>query len=307
MKVLVTGGAGFIGSHIVDSLIEAGNQVVVIDNLSSGKLENVNPRAVFYKADIRDGLVDGIFESERPDAVCHLAAQINVRVSVDDPVLDARINVEGSLNILQSCVRHGVKKFVFASSGGAIYGEQDHFPAREDHPKKPMSPYGITKLTVEHYLYFYHEVHGLGYTALRYANVYGPRQDPHGEAGVVAIFTLKMLKGETPTINGDGSQTRDYVYVGDVVRANVLALGSGYNGSFNVGTGVEASVNDLYRLIKNATGYKGDKLHVPAKAGEQMRSVIDYGLIKSELGWEPRMALEDGLGHTVEYFREKIK
>ncbi len=305
MKVLVTGGAGFIGSNIVDALIAGGDSVAVVDNLSTGRLENLNPKAVFYKADIRDAAVAGIFESERPDVVCHHAAQVNVRTSVDDPVLDADINVLGSINLLQCAVKHGVKKFVFASSGGAVYGEQEVFPATESHPTRPLSPYGITKRTIEHYLAYYRNVHGLEYTALRYANVYGPRQDPYGEAGVVAIFTAKMLKGETPTVNGDGNQTRDYVYVGDVVRANLLALKGGYTGYFNVGTGVEVSVNELYGLLKERTGYTGDKVHGPAKAGEQLRSVIDHGLIKREMGWTPEVALGDGLGFTVEYFRKK--
>lgn len=306
MKILVTGGAGFIGSNIVDALIAGGDSVAVVDNLSTGRLENLNPKAAFYKADIRDAAVAGIFEGERPDVVCHHAAQVNVRTSVDDPVLDADINVLGSINLLQCSVKHSVKKFVFASSGGAVYGEQEVFPATESHPTRPLSPYGITKRTIEHYLAYYRNVHGLDYTALRYANVYGPRQDPYGEAGVVAIFTARMLKGETPTVNGDGNQTRDYVYVGDVVRANLLALKGGYTGYFNVGTGVEVSVNELYGLLKVRTGYPGDKVHGPAKAGEQLRSVIDHGLIKREMGWTPDVALGDGLGFTVDYFRQKM-
>ena len=306
MNILVTGGAGFIGSHVVDALVGDGNRVVVVDNLSSGRHENINRGAVFHKADITEERIDGIFADERPEMVVHLAAQINVRASVDDPVKDAGINVMGSLNLLQCSVRHDVRRFVFASSGGAVYGEQGVFPAPETHPTRPMSPYGITKRTVEHYLSFYNDVHGLSYAALRYSNVYGPRQDPYGEAGVVAIFTVKMLAGQTPVINGDGLQTRDYVYVGDVVRANLLALKSGFNGCLNVGTGLETSVAELYGVIARETGYEGGKMHGPKKAGEQMRSVVDNRLIRAELGWAPETPLDEGLRRTVEHFRKKV-
>ena len=223
MKVLVTGGAGFIGSHVTDRLIDAGAEVVVVDNLSSGKRGTVNPRARLHEMDIGAEGIRQLFEQEHFDCVDHHAAQMNVRRSVDDPIFDARVNILGSLNLLQAAVATGVKKFVFASTGGAIYGEQLTFPADETHQTWPMSPYGIAKLSVEKYLAFYHEVYGLSYTALRYANVYGPRQDPHGEAGVVAIFGQRLLAHESAIINGDGEQTRDFVYVDDVVRANVLA------------------------------------------------------------------------------------
>ncbi|MBI5190990.1 MAG: NAD-dependent epimerase/dehydratase family protein [Nitrospirae bacterium] len=305
MNVMVTGGAGFIGSHIVDAMVESGAGVSVVDSLVSGMTENLNTAASFHRLDIRDSSLDDVFKAERPDVVIHMAAQMDVRASVADPVYDADVNVVGSLNLLQCCIRHGVKRFVFASSGGAVYGEQETFPAAEDHPKRPLSPYGITKIAVEHYLYYYRAVHGLGYAALRFANVYGPRQDPHGEAGVVAIFAGKMLDGETPVINGDGGQTRDYVYVSDVVRANVLAVHSQFVGSLNVGTGVEVSVNELYEKLKAATGYEGEVKHGPAKAGEQLRSVIDCGLIGRELGWSPRVALEEGLMETVGFFRKR--
>jgi len=306
MNVLVTGGAGFIGSHIADALIEGGHRVAIVDNLSTGHRENVNPYATLYKADIRGKELAGIFEKEKPEVVFHEAAQANVRTSVDDPVYDADVNVLGSLNLLQHSVKSGVKKFIFASSGGAVYGEQDVFPAPESHRIQPASPYGITKRTIELYLAFYKDVYGLKYTALRYANVYGPRQDPHGEAGVVAIFAGKLLRGETPTVNGTGAQTRDYVYVGDVVNANMLALSHDYDGFLNVGTAVETDVNELYELIKRDTGYSGDKVHGPAKAGEQMRSVVDCGLIKAEFGWSPGVTLEEGISRTVEYFRDKM-
>lgn len=305
MVIVVTGGAGFIGSHIVDAAVGRGDKVVVIDNFSTGKMDNVNPSAVLCRMDIRDKEVDGVFAEHRPDAVIHEAAQVNLRYSVDDPVFDADVNILGTINLLQSCVRHGVKKFVFASSGGAVYGEQEVFPAPDNHPTRPMSPYGIAKLTIEHYLYYYRITYGLDYTALRYSNVYGPRQDPYGEAGVVAIFAEKMLKGETPVINGDGGQTRDYVYVGDVVRANMLALDGSYTGSLNVGTGVEASVNELFETLKDATGYKGERVHGLAKLGEQRRSVIDHSLFRDKLGWEPAVLLGEGLKRTVEFFRDR--
>jgi UDP-glucose 4-epimerase len=305
MKILITGGAGFIGSHITDAAIDAGMEVVIIDNLFTGKKENLNPRAKFYLADIRHKDIADIFADEKPDVVCHHAAQVSVRNSVDDPCLDAEINVVGSINVIDNCKKFNVKKIVFASSGGAIYGEQEKFPAPEDHPARPDSPYGAAKLSVEHYLHIYKKVFGLKYIALRYSNVYGPRQDPHGEAGVVAIFTGKMLSGQTPMINGDGGQTRDYVYVKDVVQANMLAFESDAEGPFNVGTGIETDVNRLYSLIRERTGYKGGNEHGPAKAGEQYRSVLDCARIKRGLGWEPRFRLEEGLKETVEFFRNK--
>ncbi|MHB8174649.1 MAG: NAD-dependent epimerase/dehydratase family protein [Nitrospirota bacterium] len=304
-KILITGGAGFIGSHITDAAIEAGMEAVVIDNLFTGKKENVNPKAKFYLADIRHTDISDIFTAEKPDIVCHHAAQVSVRNSVEDPAQDAGINIVGSINVIDNCRKFGVKKIVFASSGGAIYGEQEKFPAPEDHPARPESPYGAAKLSVEHYLYIYKKVFGLEYVALRYSNVYGPRQDPFGEAGVVAIFTAKMLSGNTPLINGDGGQTRDYVYVKDVVQANMLAFQDGAEGPYNVGTGMETDVNRLYELIRENTGYRGGNEHGAAKAGEQYRSVLDSARIKNELGWKQRYSLEEGLKDTVEYFRRK--
>lgn len=305
MKILITGGAGFIGSHITDAAIDAGMEVVIIDNLFTGKRENLNPHAKFYLADIRHKDIADIFADEKPDVVCHHAAQVSVRNSVDDPCQDAEINIVGSINVIDNCKKSGVKKIVFASSGGAIYGEQEKFPAPEDHPARPDSPYGAAKLSVEHYLYIYKKVFGLKYIALRYSNVYGPRQDPHGEAGVVAIFTGKMLSNQTPLINGDGGQTRDYVYVRDVVQANMLAFKSDAEGPFNVGTGIETDVNRLYSLIRERTGYREGNEHGPAKAGEQYRSVLDCARIKKGLGWEPKFSLEEGLKETVEFFRNK--
>ncbi len=306
MKILVTGGAGFIGSQIIDSLVEKGVRTAIIDNLSTGKKENINPEAAFYQADIRDKAIKEIFEKERPDIVFHEAAQASVRLSVADPCMDADINIVGSLNILENCRSFGVGKIIFASSGGAIYGEQETFPAQEPHPTRPLSPYGAAKLSFEHYLEYYRLVFGLPYVALRYSNVYGPRQDPFGEAGVVAIFTNQMLRGETPTVNGDGGQTRDYVFVKDVVAANISAMEKGVTGAYNIGTGKETSVNELYGIIKKKTGYTGDKAHGPAKTGEQYRSVLDNGLAKKVLGWNDGISLEEGLGLTAEYFSNKL-
>jgi UDP-glucose 4-epimerase len=307
MKILVTGGAGFIGSHVVDAYLELGHEVVVVDNLSSGSIGNLNPKAKFYKMDIRDSDIEDLFKNEKPDVVNHHAAQMDVRKSVEDPIYDADVNIIGSLNLLQNCIRYGVKKFIFASTGGAIYGEQDYFPADEEHPTRPLSPYGVAKLTVEKYLYFYKEVHGLNYVVLRYANIYGSRQNPHGEAGVVAIFTSKMLKGEQPVINGDGFQTRDYTFVGDVVRANVLALSYEKSDVFNIGTGIETDVNTLFQKLKQLTGANCDEFHGPAKPGEQRRSVISYEKIYKTLGWKPMTSLDEGLRLTVEFFKNKFK
>ena len=304
VKILVTGGAGFIGSNIVDAYIGLGHEVTIIDNLSTGREQNINPRAQFHKVDIRDAEAVGrIFEGGKFDLVNHHAAQIDVRRSVADPVYDASVNLLGVLTLLECCIRTGVQRFIFASSGGAIYGEQDYFPADEEHPTRPISPYGISKLNTEHYLFYYQAIHQLNTVALRYANVYGPRQNPEGEAGVVAIFAGKMLKGENPLINGDGKQTRDYVFVGDVVRANVKALD--WKGSLvvNVGTGVESDVNKVFRTLKSITGSTCEERHAAAKKGEQMRSVLSYGKIAKALGWQPTVMLEEGLRRTVEYFR----
>jgi len=305
MKIIVTGGAGFIGSHITDALLTAGHDVAIIDNLSTGRRENLNPGAKFYHADIRDKAVSDIFAAEKPDVVCHQAAQVSVRYSVADPCADADINIVGSINLLENCRIHGVGRMTFASSGGAIYGEQDVFPAPESHAFHPCSPYGTAKLSVEFYMDYYRQVFGLSYAALRYSNVYGPRQDPHGEAGVVAIFVGLMLEGKTPTVNGDGGQTRDYVYVKDVVAANVAAIEGNAVGGFNIGTGIETSVNGLYDVIKEKTGYAGGNVHAPAKAGEQYRSVLDAAYAKASLGWSPKTSLGDGISETVAFFRTK--
>lgn len=302
MKILVTGGAGFIGSNIVDAYIAAGHDVVVLDNLSTGRIKNLNKKAEFVQLDIQDDL-SALFSEHKFDVVNHHAAQMDVRRSVEDPIFDARTNVLGFINILQNCAKSGVNKVIFASSGGAIYGEQDYFPADEKHKTQPYSPYGITKLVGEKYLFFYHLTYNLNYVVLRYANVYGPRQNPHGEAGVVAIFTKKLLDGEQPVINGDGKQTRDFVFVRDVVKANMLALDYEQSDIFNVGTGVETNVNQLYQAINKLTGKNMPEKHAPAKEGEQMRSVVDHTKIQTVLGWKQDYDLEQGLKETVEYFR----
>jgi UDP-glucose 4-epimerase len=306
MNILVTGGAGFIASHIVDAYIALGHSVSVIDDLSTGRRENLNPKAKFHKLDIRDApAVRRLFADGGFDVVNHHAAQMDVRRSVADPVFDASVNILGVLTLLESAVAAGVRRVIFASSGGAIYGDQDYFPADELHPTRPISPYGVAKLATEQYLYYYRAVHSVGSVCLRYANVYGPRQNPEGEAGVVAIFASKMLRREQPVINGDGTQTRDYVYVADVVRANVLALGHNDPAVFNVGTGMETDVNRLFTALRSATGAGCPERHAEAKRGEQRRSVLDNNRIKKELGWEPGVSLDEGIAATVEYFRRR--
>jgi UDP-glucose 4-epimerase len=306
MSVLVTGGAGFIASHIVDALVAAGHQVSVIDDLSSGRRENLNPQAHFYQLDVQDAAVADVLRRERPEVLCHHAAQMDVRRSVADPVFDARVNLLGLLNLLEHGRQHGLKRVLFASTGGAIYGEQEAFPAPETHPLAPLSPYGVAKLASERYLFFYFMTYGISYAALRYANVYGPRQNPHGEAGVVAIFTEKLLRGEPPIINGDGTQTRDYVYVADLVRANLTALRSDFVGAVNLGTGIETDVNTLFRHLRTLCGSAAPEQHGPVKPGEQRRSVIDNTLAQRVLGWRPQMSLENGLRETVAFFRARV-
>jgi UDP-glucose 4-epimerase len=306
MKVLLTGGAGFIGSHIADLLLARGHDVAIIDNLSTGKRENVPEGARLHELDIRSGCTE-VFEEFRPEALCHQAAQMDVRRSVREPAFDAEVNVLGTLGLLENCVRHGVGKVVFASTGGAIYGEQNVSSAPEDHPHYPVSPYGVSKLAGERYLHYYEAQYGLSYAALRYANVYGPRQDPHGEAGVVAIFCGNLASGRTSRINGTGEQTRDYVYVEDVARANVLALESGANGgaptgAYNVGTGLETSVNELYETLRGISGPDLPPEHGPAKPGEQLRSCVDPSKAQRELGWNAETGLAAGLKETFEFF-----
>ena len=304
MKVLVTGGAGFIGSHVADAYVAEGYEVVVVDNLSTGRKENLNPAASLYQVDIRDEkALAEVFEREHPDYVSHQAARAQVRESMDNPVLYAEVNIIGSLNVLQLCRQYKVRKIVYASTGGAVYGEPEYLPADEGHPVNPLDPYGASKHHVEHYLYLYKVNWGLPYTILRYPNVYGPRQDPCGEAGVVAIFMGQMLNGGQPTINGSGEQERDFVYVGDIAQANLLAIGRGDGGIFNIGTGVGTSINDIFRLLRKATGYSGEEIHTSAKAGEVFKIYLDASKARNELGWAERVTLEEGLLRTVEYFR----
>jgi len=302
MRVAVTGGAGFIGAHSCRALLEAGHEVVAIDDLSHGKKEALPAGAALLVMDVRSPQLAAEFARLRPDAVIHLAAQMDVRHSVADPMHDASVNVLGTVNAIAAARQAGARRFVFASSGGAVYGEQETFPAPEQHPRRPASPYGVSKLCGEEYVDLARR-EGLSAIALRYANVYGPGQDPMGEAGVVAIFLHKMLGGGDPVINGDGKQTRDFVYVGDVARANVLAVGSDAGGALNVGTGIETSVNELARSLARAAGYSKRIAHGPAAAGEQKRSSVDPRAARDQLRWEPRVALDEGLRLTAEWFR----
>src|ERR687893_1826073 len=285
MRVLLTGGAGFIGSHVADHLLARGHEVAVVDDLSSGKRENVPEGAIFYERDVRDGCAE-VFEEFIPEALCHQAAQMDVRRSVREPDFDADVNVIGTIRLLENCLRYNVAGVIFASTGGAVYGEQREFPAPEDHPQYPISPYGVSKLAGERYLHFYGTQYGLSYAALRYANVYGPRQDPHGEAGVVAIFCANLAAGRGSTINGSGEQTRDYVYVEDVARANVLALegDAPSAGSYNVGTGIETSVDELYETLRDTSGRDLPPAPGGAKPGEQRSSSVDPTAAGSTLG-----------------------
>ena len=307
MRILVTGGAGFIGSNTVDALVESGaGQISVLDNLSSGKRHQVNGKVRFHQADLRDAsAVNDVIAREQPEVIYHFAAQMDVRRSVADPAFDAQVNLVGFLNLMEAGRQNGLKRVVFASTGGAIYGEQEEFPCDEDHPCRPLSPYGIAKLATEKYLFFYQQQYGIDYLALRYANVYGPRQDPHGEAGVVAIFCGRILNGSRCTIFGEGKQTRDYTYVGDIVRANLRALTSAVSGtSLNVGTGRETSVNSLYTSLAEVAGEARPPEYASARPGEQMRSVISPERAAARLEWKPEVELADGLERTFNYFRE---
>ena len=305
MKILISGGAGFIASHLTDKLIDKGHNVVVIDNLSTGRRENLNPQAKFYEADICNSEISQIFEEEKPEIVFHFAAQIDVRKSVKDPIQDAKVNILGSLNLLQNCQKNGgVKKFIFASSGGAIYGDTDVIPTPETHAENPESPYGICKLTIEKYLHFYKETFGLNYTALRLANIYGPRQNSKGEGGVIAVFCDKMLKNEKVVINGEGKQSRDFVFVDDVVNSALLSIEQEKSDIYNIGTGKETNINEIFRKIKELTNSNCEEIHTPAKLGEQRRSCLNYSKAKKELNWEPKYNLKKGLENTIKWFKE---
>ena len=303
-RILITGGAGFIGSHVADAYLQQGHSVGIVDDLSTGDRDLIPPGAHFYEGDIRDGkFIEKTFAEFKPDLVNHHAAQMDIRRSVDDPRFDAEVNILGTLVLLDACVRHGIGRVIFASTGGAVYGEQERFPADETHPTDPVSPYGAAKVAAEKYLHSYHRVHGIGYAALRYANVYGPRQNPFGEAGVVAIFTHHLLEQREPTINGDGLQTRDYIFVGDVVAANLAALDGPETIVVNIGSGIESTVLDIYRGLVEAVGWGGEEKHGPAKPGEQSRSVIDPVKAWETWGWRLQVPLEEGLKRTVRYFR----
>jgi UDP-glucose 4-epimerase len=303
MRVVVTGGAGFIGSHLVDALVERGDQVLVVDDLSTGRQENVNPEADFRHLDVRAREAADAIREWGPEVLCHLAAMASVSRSVREPLLDADVNVVGGLHMLEAARETGAR-FIFASTGGALYGDATVLPTPETEPAWPVSPYGVAKLAFEHYLYCYRAQHGLGYVALRYANVYGPRQDPHGEAGVVAIFCRRLLSGEQPVINGDGLQTRDYVFVGDVVRANLAAIESAECGHLNIGTGRQCDVNTLLRLVAERVGVEAVEVHGPPRPGDQRTSALDASRARSLLGWEPLVPLEQGLEETVAWFRD---
>jgi UDP-glucose 4-epimerase len=305
VRILVTGGAGFIGSHVVDVLIEEGHQVSIVDNLwelGGGRMEHVHPQARFYQVDVRDASMSDVFEAERPEAVCHLAAQHSVKISTDDPAHDAQVNILGLINLLQCCTRVGTRKLVFSSSG-ATYGTVDQMPIDENTPQHPESPYGITKTASERYLRFWKEMHGLDFTSLRYGNVYGPRQDPTGEAGVIAIFARAMLLGEPVRIDWDGEQQKDYVYVRDVARANLLALTRGSGQAFCIATGTGTSVNGLYRGLVEAIGHDVGIVHASKRPGDIYLSYFDCRKAEEQLGWKAEIGLEEGLHLTVDHFR----
>ena len=306
MKIMVPGGAGFIGSHVAEIYLGAGHEVWIVDDLSTGKLANLPSEAHFVQVDITDTTVRRLLVDEHIEVVNHHAAQMDVRRSVADPLFDARVNILGLLNILEGARQAQCQRIIFASSGGTVYGEQDTFPATEDHTTRPISPYGVSKLAGERYLYFYQREHGIPSLSLRYANVYGPRQDPHGEAGVVAIFTQRLLGGETITINGDGQQTRDYVFVDDVARANLAALTADYTGAINIGTGLETTVNTLAEHLQRITGSRDRAHYGAAKPGEQRRSVLSWSRAADTLNWKPLVPLADGLEKTVTSLRTSV-
>jgi UDP-glucose 4-epimerase len=308
MKVLVTGGAGFVGSHVVDVLIEAGHLVSVVDNLwerGGGRLENVNEKATFYKIDIRDENLAAVFEKEQPEIICHLAAQHSVKISTEDPIHDADVNILGLINLLQNATRFGVRKIIFSSSG-ATYGTVKQMPVDETTVQHPESPYGTTKMASESYLRFWKNMHGLEFTILRYGNVYGPRQDPLGEAGVIAIFARQILLKEQVRIDWDGEQQKDYVYVRDVARANLLALDAGDGEVYCIADGKGTSVNALYRGLVNEIGQEVEIRRAPKRAGDIYLSYFDCTKAGRELGWKPEVGLEDGLGLTVDFFRQRL-
>ena len=307
MRCLVTGGAGFIGGHLADRLVADGHEVTVVDNLATGFRENVPARARFVDMDIADRALDQVFAESLPEIVWHHAAQANVRKSVEDPAYDARQNVLGSIHLIECVRRHAVARLVYASTGGGVYGEPDALPVTEDHPIRPLCPYGVSKYTVEKYVELYGRLHGLQYVILRYANVYGPRQNPKGEAGVVAIFSRLLLQGERPHIFGDGTKTRDYVFIEDVVRANILAMAHGTGRIYNIGTGRRVSDLEVYAAVHAAVGADVPAVHEDFKTGEVMHICLDAGRARRELGWEPRVDLNEGIRRAVAFYREQVR
>jgi UDP-glucose 4-epimerase len=306
MRFLVTGGAGFIASHLVDALIAAGHRVVVIDDLSTGKRENLNPQATFYNLNICSAAVADVFAKERPDVVSHHAAQMDVRRAVREPQFDATVNVVGSVNILQFARQSGVRKILYASTGGAVYGEPSYLPVKESHPLAPLSPYGLTKHTFEGYLSLYRRLYGLSFTVLRYPNVYGPRQDPHGEAGVVAIFTQQMLTGELPKIFGDGTKTRDYLYISDIVAANLLVIESGDGETYNLGWGKEISDDRVFTTVRDALAVNVESSYAQSRPGEIEHICLDSQKIHRDLGWKPTVSFEEGVARTVKWHKSRM-
>ncbi|MBS4536517.1 SDR family oxidoreductase [Clostridium sp. D2Q-14] len=304
--ILVTGGAGFIGSHIVDRLIENGDKVIIIDNLSTGKKENINTRAIFYNKDIRDKDISEIFENEKPEYLIHHAAQINVQQSIQNPVLDGDINILGTINLLENCRKYNIKKVIYASSA-AVYGEPEYLGIDENHPIKPISNYGISKLTPEHYIKVYSEIYNIRYNILRYANAYGIRQDPDGEGGVVSIFMNRILNKKSPKIFGDGNHTRDFIYVDDIVEANILALVNGDNEKINIGTGKSISIRKLFEIMNSIIGYNLEVEYDIPREGDIRHSYFNINKSKDSLGWEPKYSLEEGLKNTIKYYKNIIE
>jgi UDP-glucose 4-epimerase len=301
LKILVTGGAGFVGSHIADHLIAQGDQVVIVDNISTGKEEHIHPSARFYRVDITDDKLFEVFKKEKPEVVIHQAAQVLVPKSVENPIFDAKVNILGTLNLLEASRQYGVRKIVYASSA-AVYGDPQYLPIDEKHPVQPLSGYGISKHTPEHYLAAYHDLYGLEFTALRYANIYGIRQEPHGEGGVISILINQILEDRTFTIFGDGEQTRDYIYVEDVVKANLAAIHGGNGSILNIGTGVSTSLNDLINLFEMVINKKVKKEYGDHRSGDIKHSYFNPNKAKLELSWNAKISLEDGLRRTYEYY-----
>lgn len=306
MNVLITGGAGFIGSHIQDSMLNKQHNTIIVDDLSTGHRRNLNPKSVFHEIDIRTDTMRDVFDTHHPEIVFHLAAQMDVRRSVKEPTYDADVNIVGSIKLMELCREFGTKRIIYASTGGAIYGEPDYMPADEKHPVSPMCQYGISKHTVEHYLELYHKNYDLSYLALRFPNVYGPRQDPHGEAGVVAIFSLLMLRGKQVTIFGDGSKTRDYVYIGDIIKACEIGVETDTVGVYNLGWGTEVKDFEIYDSVRRHTESDLPPIYAPRRLGEVERICLDATRARDVLGWEPTVTLDDGIKSAVSFYRDKL-